>query len=32
MICLWEAFGKSRNHDQLVEMLLDDAHVQEFHF
>jgi putative Mg2+ transporter-C (MgtC) family protein len=32
MICAWEAYGKPRNHDRLVEMLLDDADVKEFYF
>jgi putative Mg2+ transporter-C (MgtC) family protein len=32
MICLWAAFGKHRDHDRLVEMLLDEAGVREFHF
>ena len=32
VVCLWEAFGKSRNHDRLVEMLLDEADVREFRF
>jgi putative Mg2+ transporter-C (MgtC) family protein len=32
MICIWEAFGRSRSHARLVDMLLDEAGVREFYF
>ena len=32
MICMWEAYGKPRYHDRLVETLIDDADVKEFSF
>jgi len=30
--CTWQASGSPQNHDRLVQTLMSDADVREFHF